>query len=111
MTSKLGRGWENGETVHSIQGCKAKSTLAKSAPDTGHVGWAFPRSVKNKAKGNTKMRGIGIFVFILALTCLVGVFGFAEIFGPIARAAVVWIPAIFTVCLLIGFASRRRMWF
>lgn len=57
------------------------------------------------------MRVVAIFVFILALTGLVAVFGFTEVFGPIARAAVVLVPAIFTVSLLIGFASRRQTWF
>lgn len=57
------------------------------------------------------MRVMAIFVFILALLGLVAIFGFAEVFGPVARAAVVWVPAIFTVSLLIGFASRRQTWF
>ena len=64
-----------------------------------------------KAEGKSKMRGIAIFVFILTLTGLVAVFGFTEVFGPVARAAIVWVPAIFTVSLLIGFASRRQTWF
>jgi len=45
---------------------------------------------------------------VLAAISLVGVFG---IVAPIATAAILLVPATFMVSLIIGFASRRRIWF
>ena len=57
------------------------------------------------------MRSAVIVLFLVALSALIVFFGFSRIVAPIAHAAVVLVPAIFTISLIIGFASRRHSWF
>jgi hypothetical protein len=57
------------------------------------------------------MSGAVTLIFVLAITAMIGLFGFTGIVAPIAKAAILLVPAIFTVSLVIGFASRRQSWF
>jgi uncharacterized membrane protein YtjA (UPF0391 family) len=56
------------------------------------------------------MRGAVIFIFVLT-TAVIGFFGFSGVVAPVAEGAIVWVPAIFTISLIIGFASRWQTWF
>lgn len=51
-----------------------------------------------------------MFVFVIALTTLIGIFGFSEIVAPVARGAVLLIPAIFAISVVVGFAFRKQHW-
>jgi hypothetical protein len=53
----------------------------------------------------------GAVIFVLAIAAMMGFFGFAEFVAPIPKAAILWVPAIFTMSLAVGFASRRQRWF
>lgn len=57
------------------------------------------------------MRSVIIPMIMVAITAMVGFFGFSGIVAPIAKGALLLIPTIFTICLVIGFASRRQNWF
>jgi len=66
----------------------------------------------NLRGGKLILRGdVVVFIVIMATTIIVGLLGFAEIVGPIARAALLLIPTIFAVSLAFGFVSRRQNWF
>lgn len=57
------------------------------------------------------MRVIAVILFFVAVITAIGLFGFNDIVAPVAKAAILLVPATFTVSLVIGFASRRRSWF
>jgi hypothetical protein len=57
------------------------------------------------------MRGAVIVLLTVGITTLIGFFGLTGIVAPIAKAALLLVPAIFTMSLIIGFALRRQHWF
>ncbi len=56
------------------------------------------------------MRAAVIIAFVLG-TAGFGYFGFTEMVTPVAEGAILLVPAIFTISLIIGFASRWLIWF
>lgn len=57
------------------------------------------------------MRAIVIRLIVLAVIAAISLFGFFGVVTPIATTTIWFVPATFTVSLVIGFASRRRSWF
>jgi len=57
------------------------------------------------------MRTAVTMLIVLTLIATFSVFGFSGVVTPLATAAIWFIPAIFAVSVVIGFASRRRTWF
>ena len=57
------------------------------------------------------MRAIVLILMLAAIVAAISLFGFNGIVAPIAKAAIVLVPATFTVSVVIGFASRKRSWF
>jgi hypothetical protein len=57
------------------------------------------------------MRGAVIIMLVLAFAAAIGLFGFTEIVAPLARVAILLVPAIFMISLVVGFVSRRQTWF
>jgi len=57
------------------------------------------------------MRGMELVLILLAFATVLGVFGISWIVAPVAKIALLLIPAIFMISLAVGFLSRRRSWF
>ena len=57
------------------------------------------------------MRSFEIVLLVLAVTVIIGLFGVSWIVAPVAKIAILLVPAIFMVSLAIGFVSRRGSWF
>jgi len=57
------------------------------------------------------MRTIVTVLLILAVIAAISLFGVFGVLTPVAKASIWFVPAIFAVSLIIGFASRRRTWF
>jgi uncharacterized membrane protein YtjA (UPF0391 family) len=57
------------------------------------------------------MLGTAIFCVLVVFSATVGFFGFTGVVAPIAKVALLLVPAIFTISLIVGFASRKRAWF
>ena len=56
------------------------------------------------------MHGTTVIVFVAAITAMFYLFAFTGIVAPIAKAALLLVPAIFTISLVIGFVFRVRSW-
>jgi len=61
--------------------------------------------------GEGPMRTATIIAMVAAISAASYVFAFTGIVAPIARVALLLMPAIFMVSLVVGFASRMRSWF
>jgi hypothetical protein len=57
------------------------------------------------------MRSFETVLLVLAVTVIIGLFGVSWIVAPVAKIAILLVPAIFMVSLAIGFVSRRGSWF
>ena len=57
------------------------------------------------------MRNVTIVLLMATVTAMFYLFAFTEIIAPIAKAALLLVPAIFTVSLVVGLFFRVRNWF
>jgi len=57
------------------------------------------------------MRNALLVAMVVSITGALYVIDIAGIMAPIAKTALLLVPAVFAVSLVVGFATRMRSWF